>query len=252
VTRLGLRRPIVRLPRTIAGRRRLTAVAVLLAAAGAGYGTTCVLYPRPWFREDRPVPLVIGMPVSEAEADLADLGFKPKIRGEEADPDVPEGHVLWQDPPPDLVVPGGTTIELTRSSGPAPVTVPDVIDFDLQHATRVVTSAGLKVGDVDSVPSAVEPGVVVSTRPSPGAGQPPGTSIDVVVSRGPATIRVPNLVGLPMVEARQRLADLGLAVGRVSRVPRRGPPGTVLEQRPRPGAMSTRAGRVDLTVAEVD
>jgi len=93
---------------------------------------------------------------------------------------------------------------------------------------------------------------VVSTRPSAGAGRPPGSSIDIVVSRGPAVIRVPNLVGLGLVEARQRLLDLGLAVGRIPRVTRQGPPATVFEQRPAAGAMSARGGRVDLVVSEVN
>jgi serine/threonine-protein kinase len=240
------------LPRTIAGRRRLTTLVVLLGAAAAGYLTTCVLYPRPLLREDRPVARVIGLPVAQAEAELTQLGFKVKVSGEEPDPQIPAGHVTWQEPPADLVVPGGTAVELVRSAGPAPVAVPDVSQFDLDDARRVVTAAGLKVGEVDSVPSQVEPGVVVASRPGAGVGRPPGTSIDLVVSRGPATIRVPNVVGLPATEARERLEDAGLAVGRVARVARRGPPGTVLEQRPAAGAMSARGGRVDLLVSEVD
>jgi serine/threonine-protein kinase len=240
------------LPKTIPGRRRLTALVTLLGAGAAGYLTTCALYPRPLLRADRPVARVVGLPVAEAEAELNRLGFKAKVSGEEPDPDIPEGHVMWQEPPADLVVPSGTTIQLVRSAGPAPVPVPDVTAFDLEDARRVVTAAGLKVGEVDSVPSQVESGVVVASRPGPGVGRPPGTSIDLVVSRGPASIRVPNVVGLPTTEARERLEGAGLAVGRVERVSRRGPPGTVLEQRPAAGAMSARNGRVDLVVSEVD
>lgn len=242
----------LRLPRTVAGRRRLTVVVVLVAAATLGYGTTCVLYPRPLFREDRPVRRVIGLPVGDAETLLTGLGFKVKVEGEAPDPDVPAGHVVWQDPPPDVIVASGTTVELVRSTGPALVAVPDVANFDLDYASRVLLAAGLTVGTVDSVPSQVDAGVVVSTRPAPGTGRTPGTSVDLVVSRGPAVIRVPNVVGLPLAEARDRLQAAGLQVGRVDRVARRGPPGTVLEQRPRAGARSAGAGRVDLVVAEVD
>lgn len=242
----------LRLPRTVSGRRRLTAVVVLLASGLAGFLTTCVLYPRPLFKEDRAVASVFGKTTAEAEEALTRQGFKVKVEGEAPDPEVPEGRILWQDPPADLVLPAGATIQLTRSSGPAPVAVPDVGEFDLDYATRVIAAAGLTLGSVDSVPSQVDAGVVISTRPGAGAARPPGSSIDVVVSRGPAIIRVPNVVGLGVVEARQRLLDLGLAVGRVTRVRRQGPPATVYEQRPAPGTMSARGGRVDLVVSEVN
>lgn len=250
MTGAGLRDRI-RLPKTVAGRRRLTALVVILAAATAGYVTTCVVYPSPLFNREHLVARVIGEPVADAEAELTRLGFKAKVAGEAPDPDVPEGHVVWQDPPPDLSVPGGTTIQLTRSSGPAPVAVPDVAQFDAGQAGRVINAAGLKVGSVDSVPSQADPGVVVATRPSAGAGLPPGSTVDIVVSQGPATIRVPNVVGLPLAEARQRLADAGLATGRVTRVDRAGPPDTVVEQRPAAGGLRAHGARIDLVVTEV-
>ncbi|MGE3618614.1 MAG: hypothetical protein AB7L66_22275, partial [Gemmatimonadales bacterium] len=43
------------LPKTVAGRRWLTATVVLLASAGAGYFSTCILYPRPIFGSDHSI-----------------------------------------------------------------------------------------------------------------------------------------------------------------------------------------------------
>ena len=240
------------LPRTIPGRRRLVALVVILASAAGGYLTSCALYPRPLLHQNQPVARVIGMPIADAEAELTRQGFKVRVVGDEPDPEIPEGRVRWQDPPPALLAENGRTIEMVRSSGPAPVAVPDVINFDLEYAMRVVAAAGLRLGDVDSVPSSTEAGVVVATRPAAGTGRPPGTGIDLVVSRGPATIRLPNVIGLPLPEARQHLEALGLGVGRITRVSRRGPPDTVLEQRPAPGVMSVPGGRVDLVVSEVN
>jgi serine/threonine-protein kinase len=211
-----------------------------------------VLYPRPLFQEDRPVRRVVGLPIAQAEELLTGLGFAVKVDGEAEDAEVPAGHVIWQDPPPDVIVASGATVHLVRSAGPAAVAVPDVGNFDLDYATRVLLAGGLTVGSIDSIPSQVDAGVVVSTRPAAGTGRAPGTSVDLVVSRGPAVIRVPNVVGLSLPEARDRLQAVGLDVGRVDRVPRRGPPGTVLEQRPRAGTRSAGGGRVDLVVAEVD
>jgi len=246
-------RPSVPLPRTVAGRRRLTAFLVLLTSGLAGYLTTCVAYPRPLFGKEHSVGRVIGLPLSEAERLLEGQGFKVKIEGEEPDPEIAAGSVRWQDPPPDLIVPRGTTIQLIRSAGPANVPVPDLAAFDLDQATRVLIAAGLKVGDVDTVPSAEDPGIVVGSRPDPGSAKAPGSTVDLLVSEGPSGVEVPNVIGLRQDEARRQIEAAGFRVGRVSRTDtRRGPPGTVLEQQPVAGSRASRRTRVDLVITEVN
>jgi serine/threonine-protein kinase len=241
------------LPKTISGRRRLLAVVVLLASGLGGYLTTCALYPRPLFGRDHAVARVVGSPISEAEKLLAEQGFKVKVDGEAADPEVPAGAVIWQDPPPDLVAPLGTTIHLTRSSGPAPVLVPDIAGFDTDAATKVLIASGLKVGDIDSVPSGDDPSIVVGTRPTAGSAKQPGSTVDLLVSQGPSGIDVPNVVGLRQEEARRQLEAAGFKMGRVSKAEgRRGPPGTVVEQHPAAGTKAARRVRVDLVVTEVN
>ena len=156
-------------------------------------------------------------------------------------------------PPPEVIVPEGTTVTLTRSGGPAPVPVPDVTDFELEQATKVVLASGLKLGGVDTVPSTEEAGVVIGIRPQPGSGKPPGSTVTLVVSQGPASVPVPNVVGLRQDEARRQLEAVGLRVGRLSRSGlRRGPPGTVTEQRPAAGTNVSRQARVDLVITEVN
>ena len=241
------------LPKTVTGRRRLLSIVVLVGSGLAGYLTTCVLYPRPLFGRDHAVGRVVGSPISEAEKLLTEQGFKVKVDGEAADPEVPAGAVTWQDPPPDLVAPLGTTVHLTRSSGPAPVLVPDIAGFDTDAATRVLIAAGLKVGDIDSVPSGDDTALVVGTRPPAGSAKQPGSTVDLLVSQGPTGIDLPNVVGLRQEEARRQLEAAGFRVGRVSKAEgRRGPPGTVVEQRPAAGTKAARRARVDLTVTEVN
>jgi serine/threonine-protein kinase len=226
-------------------------VLVLLGAAFLGWVVTFIAYPHSIFEKEHSVPRVIGKSYSDAERELAQAGFRAKLDGEGSDPEVPQGHVAWQDPPADMVLPRGTPVNLTRSSGPAPVAVPDVTEFDVDQATKIIVAAGLRVGGVDSVPSPGDPGIVVATRPNAGAGRQPGSTIDLVVSRGVATIKVPNVVGLRQDDARRRLESVGLRVGGVEmRKGQRIPLGTVLEQRPRAGQMAEKDGRVELTIAE--
>lgn len=243
----------VPLPRTVAGRRRLTALLILVAAGAAGYLTTCIAYPPPVFGDDHAVPRVVGMPVAAAEKALGERGFKIKVSSESADPEIAAGAVVWQDPPADLVAPQGTTVEVTRSSGPPAVPVPDLTGLELDAALRILAAAGLRAGDIDSVPSSDDPDVVMTTRPGAGTAKAPGSSVDIVVSERAGGVEVPNVVGLRRDEARRQLEAAGFRVGRVARADgRRGPPGTVIEQRPGAGALASRRSRVDLTVTEVN
>jgi eukaryotic-like serine/threonine-protein kinase len=226
---------------------------LLLGAVLAGYAVSMIAYPAPLVSEDQQVPLVVGMPADEAERTLDGGGFRVKLQDtRESDPVLPAGHITWQDPPAFTQAPGGSLIELTVSSGPAPVTVPDVQLFDLDEARRIMGAAGLAVGVIDSVPADAPPGVVVSTRPAVGSPRSPGSPVDLVVSRGPAAVRVPDLSSMAESDARARLDALGLRVGLVrTRLDTQVSPGTVLEQRPQPGVLLPRGGRVDLTVADV-
>lgn len=238
--------------RTRRSRRIAMTAAVVAGAALAGWAISLLLYPAPLVSRDQPVTLVIGLPVAKAVQDLEAQGFRVKLMpGREPDPVLPAGYVTWQEPPGELELPEGSQVELTVSEGPPPVTVPDVLQFDVQYARRVLSAAGLSVGRTDLVPSSAEAGVVVATRPTAGTPLRPGATVELVVSRGPGAIRVPDVVGMPEAEARQRLEVLGLRVGLVRLVPAgRNRPGIVTEQRPSAGAMSLRAGRVDLTVTD--
>ncbi|HEX9165150.1 MAG TPA: PASTA domain-containing protein [Gemmatimonadales bacterium] len=225
---------------------------LVVIAAAAGYLVSLLAWPAPILDKDVPVALVVGLPEEAAVQELTAQGFRTKVHeSREPDPTLPAGHVTWQDPPGAMRLPKGSLVNLTLSSGPSQVAVPDVALFELDDARRVVTAAGLTVGSVDSVPAMAERGVVVSTRPPIGSPRPAASRVDLVVSRGPADVRVPNLVGLAETVARQRLGMLGLAVGLVDvRPPGRARPNTVLEQRPAAGVLLPRGGRVDLVIAD--
>jgi serine/threonine-protein kinase len=80
-------------------------------------------------------------------------------------------------------------------------------------------------------------------------GRPAGSTVDLVISSGPAELTVPTVVGLAFGQARQRLESVGLAVGAtVGRVVAGRPEGIVIDQRPTGGTRVPRGGLVDLVV----
>jgi len=107
-----------------------------------------------------------------------------RVDGERSSPVIPRGSIIWQDPPPGMVLAPNTTVQLVLSAGPAPVSVPDVVGLALSSAEKILIAAGVKVGAVDTIHAVGELGVVIATRPGAGNGRPRGSTVDLVVSGG--------------------------------------------------------------------
>jgi len=166
-------------------RRFVRDLGLVALTALVGYVITTVwMAPDTVDSSDHSVPRVLALPVDKARSELAGLGFRVRMEGQRTSPDVPRGAVLWQDPPPETILPPGATVQLTVSDGPASVTVPDVVGLSLPYAERILSAAGIKIGNVDTVRASQEPGVVMTVRPPPGNGRPRGSSVDLLVSGG--------------------------------------------------------------------
>ena len=158
----------------------LVALVALIGYAISGYWIS----PDAVFASEHAVPRVLELPVADAREQLGKLGFRVRVDGERSHPGIPQGAVIWQDPPPETVVPPNSTVLLVLSGGPAPVTVPDVVGLSLPYAQAIIEAAGLKLGRVDKVGSGQEADVVLSVRPPPGNGRPPGSRVELLVSTG--------------------------------------------------------------------
>jgi len=231
--------------------RFLAVLGIILGASLLGYLLAAVVFfPAPIADETVPVPSVLGQPYTSAQETLEAAGFRVRREAERHHPTALGGVVTWQDPPPEMALPRSSVIRLTVSTGPEATVVPDVVSLDVALATLVMQEAGFRIGSVDSVAGLATPGTVLASRPGLGTVRQPGDSITLVVSRGPADIQVPALLGLTRDQAAQRLDALDLRLGFVRYDDRPGSrPGAVLGQRPNPGVRLPRGSRVDLTLA---
>ena len=172
-------------PRGDPWRRFGRDLGIVALVALVGYGISAYwVSPGAVFASEHAVPRVLELPEAEARERLTGLGFRVRLDRERPNPVVPRGAVAWQDPPPDMVVPPNSSVELVISGGPAPVNVPDVVGVSLQFAETILEAAGMKVGKVDRVTSGQEADVVLSVRPPPGNGRPRGSSVELLVSSG--------------------------------------------------------------------
>jgi eukaryotic-like serine/threonine-protein kinase len=166
-------------------RRFARDLGLVALVALVGYGISAYwVSPGAVFASEHAVPRVLELSEADARERLTGLGFRVRLDGERANPAIPRGAVVWQDPPPDMVVPPNSSVQLVLSGGPAPVSVPDVVGLSLQFAEGILEAAGMKIGRVDRVTSGQEADVVLSVRPPPGNGRPRGSRVDLLVSSG--------------------------------------------------------------------
>lgn len=235
-------------PRRPFWRPSTISIAVVLGAALAGYLATCALYPAPILPKRITVPALRGLDTTRAIAQLTALGLRGRVSGDLADPLVAPGQVSWQSPAPQTVLPQSAVVRIGVSTGRPPIAVPDVVDLPVDLARTVIAAAGLTVAQVDTVRNDTELGTVVRQQPSAGVAAGSGTRVLLSVSSGPATVKVPTLVGLTVTAARDRLAAQGLRVGALEQR-FEGKVGTVLAQSPAPGDLVTKETAVNLTIS---
>lgn len=221
---------------------------VIAGAAAAGYVVTYAIFPAPIIARTVAVPLLRGASVEAAVAQLTKLGLRGRPADTAADPLTPLGTVAWQSPVSETMLPQGAVVKLGVSAGAPPVSMPSVADLDVGLARQVIEAAGLHVTRIDTVRADAPLGVVLGTLPPADAMVRAGDTVRVSISSGPASIPVPELVGLTVGAARERLAAAELRVGGLDQR-FEGKAGTILAQRPASGELVTRESAVDLTVS---
>jgi beta-lactam-binding protein with PASTA domain len=208
-----------------------------------------VFFPAPIFASSKSVPSLLGLTADQAQQSLSAAGLKVEKMDPVRHPTAPRGTVVWQDPPAGVVVPQGSSVQLSVSQGPQPVPVPDVVGYDGTIGQSLIQASGLKVGSVDSAQTAAAKGVIVGTRPTAGKALDPGGRVTLVVSKGAPTITVPNLSGLTLDSARTVLEQANLTLGTYWRRSSDARPGTVIHQEPPVGTLSSPGVAVDVILA---
>ena len=116
------------------------------------------------------------------------------------------------------IVVAGVLLVLFSAPGddtPAHV-VPDVVGMDRSQATDTLVDAGWEVRLLEVRVPGAEPGEVVGQLPDPDGLLDEGQVVKVQVSLGEPLIVIPaDVVGMTVEEARLRLSEIGLGVGRV-------------------------------------
>jgi len=132
------------------------------------------------------VPPVVGMTQAAATSALDAAGFTVRAIPQNSDT-VTTGTVISQSPSADTQADKGAEVDITVSSGPATVKVPDVSGQSSATAAANLGSDGFKVTTVTQASSTVPAGQVIGTNPAAGISVAPGTTVTIIVSSGTPT-----------------------------------------------------------------
>jgi penicillin-binding protein 1A len=127
------------------------------------------------------VPSVVGLPQGEAQARLAQAGFRSQVR--QVASGQPRGRVVRQAPGAGARLRQGSTVYLAVSggSGAGYVIVPGVVGLQVSVARALLGHAGLTPGLAYT--DGGRPGRVAAQSPDPGSRLPRGSPVTLVVSR---------------------------------------------------------------------
>ncbi|MEY4231564.1 MAG: hypothetical protein RLZZ362_2413, partial [Actinomycetota bacterium] len=153
------------------------------------------------------VPSVIGMDYDTAQRTLteAGLGVEPVAQPNPADPNVPENQVWQTDPVADTVVQRDSIVKVFFVPVAEPQPIPDVTGKNVEEAKRLIAEAKFVAGQVTSETSNLPKDTVIRTDPSATTLAKVGSTVNIVLSGGPDTQAVPDVVGQNQDNAKRFL-----------------------------------------------
>ena len=145
---------------------------------------------------------MVGLRSATAAQILQNRGFEVNVENVRSD-SVPADRVATQRPQPGQEADEGSTVTIIVSSGPGDATIPFVRGSPRATAERKLKQAGFKVDVRREFNDEVKENRVIETSPSERSRLERGSTVTLVVSRGPRTVEVPDVVGKDRDEAER-------------------------------------------------
>jgi beta-lactam-binding protein with PASTA domain len=157
---------------------------------------------------------------------------------------------LWVAIAAAVVVIAGAAFIFLRGSQAEMVPVPDVVGMQQSDATNTLSDAGFLVKAEEAAePGEAAAGEVVAQDPTGGSEAPEGGYVTLSVAGAPATVAVPDVVGLSKDEATAKLEEAGFTANQRTKEDGSVAADTVTAQVPKPGVQLAPGSRVDIVVA---
>ena len=192
------------------------------------------------------VPDVRGDPLEAARTAITEANLVVGIITEDWDPEVPAGSVASTEPAAGDELKPGTAVDIVVSKGPKPVRLANYAGSPADEVRAELQAAGLVVTESEEFSTEYAAGLVISTSPGKGERVPVGSTVALVVSKGPPPVEVPYLIDMKRDDAVFLLQDLGLNVD-VNEPPFT-PLNRVISQNPAAGTLVPAGSTVTITI----
>ena len=157
--------------------------------------------------------------------------------------------MISTDPPAGQNPAVGSSVNITVSSGKAPVPIPDVTGQSEASARTRLQNAGFLVTSSNQTSSTVKPGNVISMSPAQGSKVAAGSTVNLVIAQAPTTATIPKVKGQTRAVATRALTGAGFkVVDATQNVTDKVLNGLVLSQSPRGGATAAKNSPVTIVV----
>jgi serine/threonine-protein kinase len=162
------------------------------------------------------VPDLVGQKMDQAQQVVERAGLRFVLQGERDEPGIAGGTVLEQNPAPGELVPLDTEVAVVVVATGQELTMPDLIQYQLEDVEGGLESNGLRVG-IEEIWSTEPEGFVITQHPEPGTTLHVGDTVTLTVSGGvnvPISLRVnmSDMVMLESAELRQNTFHPGDAI----------------------------------------
>jgi serine/threonine-protein kinase len=156
------------------------------------------------------LPPLQGRSVAAARNILSSLHVSISKTKHSYSPTVSKGDVIDTLPAAGTTVDAGSSVTLIVSKGVQQIPVPDVIGMTKSSAVAALHDLGFVVSHTRDYSSTVAMGDVISSAPTAKSVVPKGSTVGLVISRGPRTVDVPNVVGESIADAVKAIRAAGL------------------------------------------
>ncbi|NCQ33804.1 PASTA domain-containing protein [bacterium] len=199
------------------------------------------------------MPDLRGVSLEEAREKAATLDLVLEVSRKRPHPTLPEGAVLDQVPGPHEKVRGGRTVRVVLSTGHATGALPEVVGLTPRQAEATLQRENYRLGRSVRMPRrGITQPVVAYQNPQAGLELATGRSVELVIAEpeAPLRLRMPDLTGLPLFQARQMITAAGFVVGPVEyRRSGQVAPNHIVSQKPAAGSQVGKGDRLVLVVA---
>lgn len=194
------------------------------------------------------VPNIVGMTVEDATKELEKYGLKIKTEAVESDKE--ENTILEINPAADSKAKEGDTIIAKVSGGVKKIKVPDLRDYEINYIQDLLEQKELKYNVNYEYNDNIKSGYLISQSPERDTEVVKGTTIELIISKGPEVklVSVANYLGRNVDEAKSELEALGLEVSlEEQETDREGENGLVIKQSIESGIKISAGATIKLT-----